>query len=109
MPRTARLYYPGGIFHIISRFTRREFLMCDDAHRNRYLMLLSETLKRTDALLLAWCLMSSHTSGRQVWHHYCPKHRDLQQPAIEFIRLFRHSRARGNLGLAKVGFPHSRE
>ena len=60
MPRTARLYYPGGIFHIISRFTRREFLMCDDAHRNRYLMLLSETLKRTDALLLAWCLMSSH-------------------------------------------------
>ncbi len=45
MPRTARLYYPGGIFHIISRFDRREFLMPNDTHRKRYLGLLAQTVK----------------------------------------------------------------
>ena len=37
-----------------------ERLITDDAHRARYLETLAEALTRTDATLLAWCVMSSH-------------------------------------------------
>ena len=60
MPRYARLYYPGGLFHVISRCLNREFLINDDEDRRKYLSLLESALSRCDATLLAWCLMSSH-------------------------------------------------
>ena len=60
MPRAARLYYPGGVFHIISRCPEGRFLIKGDAERHEYLRLLGQTLARTDAQVLAWCLMSSH-------------------------------------------------
>ncbi len=60
MPRYARITYPGGIYHVVSRFFNREFLVRDDASRNYYLGLLKESLSKTDTLLLAWCIMSNH-------------------------------------------------
>ncbi|MCP4601222.1 MAG: transposase, partial [Proteobacteria bacterium] len=60
MPRFARIYYPQGIFHIVSRTFNREFLIAGQEERNYYLGLLEESLKKTDALLLSWCLMSNH-------------------------------------------------
>lgn len=61
MPRFARIQYPGGIFHIISRCINGEFLIKGAAERQRYLGLLEHASKRTDGIVLAWCLMSSHT------------------------------------------------
>jgi REP element-mobilizing transposase RayT len=60
MPRYARLYYPGGTFHIVSRCLNRDFLIEGRGDREKYLQLLGATLARCDATLLAWCLMSNH-------------------------------------------------
>lgn len=60
MPRSARLYYPGGFFHLISRFYNRSWLMDGAAERLHYLKLYEKVAQRTDATVLAWCLMSSH-------------------------------------------------
>lgn len=61
MPRTARLYYPGGVFHLISRCADQGYLLDGEAERSKYLELLARALGRTDARLLAWCVMSNHT------------------------------------------------
>ena len=60
MPRTARIYCPDGIFHIISRCHAQEPLLRGDEERWQYLDLLGRTLERTDARALAWCIMSNH-------------------------------------------------
>jgi len=60
MPRFARIQYPGGIFHIISRCINGAVLIKGAAERQHYLGLLEHASKGTDAIVLAWCLMSSH-------------------------------------------------
>lgn len=60
MPRYARLHVPGGTFHVISRCLNREHLIDDDADRQHYLSLVGATLRRCDAGVLAWALMSTH-------------------------------------------------
>ncbi len=59
MPRAARVDLPGGTFHIISRTLNREFLI-EDEDRLYYLALLGRALEKTDARVVAWCLMSNH-------------------------------------------------
>jgi len=60
MARHARLLYPGGTFHIISRCLNREHLISDETDRQRYLAFIETALKRSDATVLAWALMSNH-------------------------------------------------
>lgn len=60
MPRQARAHYPGGVFHIISRCLNNEFLLDGATERRYYLGLLEQAQKRTDAKVLAWCVMSNH-------------------------------------------------
>ena len=60
MPRYARPHVTGGLFHVISRFHIHEYLMDVEGARDRYLQCLKTGLARTDARLIAYCLMSSH-------------------------------------------------
>ena len=60
MSRSARLHYPGGVFHIISRCVNREFLLEGAAERARYVSLLEAASLPTDARVLACCVMSNH-------------------------------------------------
>ena len=60
MSRSARLHFPGGVFHIISRCLNREFLLHGTEERARYLLMLEMASSRTDARVLAWCVMSNH-------------------------------------------------
>ena len=60
MTRTARIDYPGGIFHLISRCLDRADLLDGDAERARYLHLLARAQSLSDAHVLAWCVMSNH-------------------------------------------------
>jgi putative transposase len=60
MTRTARLDYPGGIFHLISRCLDRQDLLDGDAERGRYLKLLARAQSLSDARVLSWCIMSNH-------------------------------------------------
>src|SRR5688500_2674675 len=60
MARTARLHYPGGVFHVISRCVAGHFLLNDEEVRQAYVDLLGRAAARTDARVLAYCVMSSH-------------------------------------------------
>ena len=60
MSRSARLHFPGGVFHIISRCLNRDFLLDGGTERARYLLMLEMASRRTDARVLAWCVMSNH-------------------------------------------------
>ena len=60
MPRYARLNVPGGVYHVISRCLNREFLIDGPADRARYLSLIGRAVERSDAAILAYCLMSNH-------------------------------------------------
>ena len=71
MPRSARIHAPGHVFHIISRCMNREYLLEGPDAQNRYLGLLAKGLRRTDASVLAWCLMSNMSTssfGREMTH-----------------------------------------
>ncbi|NOY90806.1 MAG: hypothetical protein GXP55_06300 [Deltaproteobacteria bacterium] len=60
MPRKARINYPGGVFHVISRFARDEWCLKRTGARAQYLSLLGRAAAGTDTQVLAYCLMSSH-------------------------------------------------
>jgi putative transposase len=60
MPRTARLSYRGGVFHVVSRFARDEWWLDRDGGRDAYLASLERAAERSDAEVLAYCLMSNH-------------------------------------------------
>lgn len=60
MPRTARLSVRGGVFHLISRFARDERHLDKKGARDVYLALVASAAARTDAKILAYCLMSNH-------------------------------------------------
>ena len=60
MPRYARPHVTGGLFHVISRFHNREYLLDKPGSRERYLLAIGKAAERFDTRILAYCLMSSH-------------------------------------------------
>ena len=50
----------GGLFHVICRFFDKNSFLDVEGARPRYLESLSTALSRSDARLLAYCLMSTH-------------------------------------------------
>ena len=60
MSRTARLSYPGGVFHVVSRFARDEWWLDRAGGREAYLASLECGAEGSDAEVLAYCLMSNH-------------------------------------------------
>jgi len=54
------LWYPGGIYHLISRCVNKEYLLAGAEERRRYLSLLARAASKTDADLLAYGMMSTH-------------------------------------------------
>jgi len=60
MARTARLYYPGGLFHVVSRCVGGKYLLADPEVRAAYVNLLGRTASRLDCQVLAYCVMSNH-------------------------------------------------
>jgi hypothetical protein len=55
----ARITVPTGIYHVISRIMRGEYLISGARERLRYLELLGSVTKNTDSTVLGWCLMST--------------------------------------------------
>ncbi len=60
MPRQARIYYPGGVFHVISRFMDGKRFLRTEKDRAHYVGLIGNALQRCDTEVLAYCLMSTH-------------------------------------------------
>jgi len=60
MTRPLRLEYEGALYHITSRGNTRESIFLDDKDRVRFLVLLSDAVKRYGWTCHAYCLMSNH-------------------------------------------------
>jgi REP element-mobilizing transposase RayT len=60
MPRTARVSLAGGVFHVVSRFTRDEWVLDGQGARHAYLDALAQAAEPDDAQVLGYCLMSNH-------------------------------------------------
>lgn len=60
MSRQARVSLPGGVFHLVSRFSRDEPWLDREGGREAYLELLGQAAASTDVQVLGYCLMSNH-------------------------------------------------
>ncbi len=60
MTRPLRLEYEGALYHITSRGNTRESIFLDDKDRARFLVILSDAVKRYGWTCHAYCLMSNH-------------------------------------------------
>ena len=58
--RIARIIEPHSVHHVISRFVDKRWLLEEEEDRELYLRLLAASLGKSDWLLLAYALMSSH-------------------------------------------------
>ena len=60
MSRPLRIEFPGAIYHVTSRGDRREVIFEDDDDRHCFLEVVSQAMRRFDAVALAYCLMDNH-------------------------------------------------
>lgn len=60
MTRPLRIELPDAIYHVTSRGNRREAIFVDDEDRQRFLVILAQTLDRFQAQVVAYCLMGNH-------------------------------------------------
>ena len=58
--RIARCTEPTVVYHVISRFVDREWILDDDEERARYLALFGRAIALTDWMSISYCLMSNH-------------------------------------------------
>lgn len=69
MSRYARIYFPGGLYHLISRFVDDQPLIKTKKQRSYYLSLLGDAVEKTDATVLAYCVLPTkiHLVVRAGW------------------------------------------
>ncbi len=60
MTRPLRFELPDAIYHITSRGNRRDAIFVDDEDRQRFLIILAQTLDRFQASVVVCYLMDSH-------------------------------------------------
>jgi len=60
MARSLRIQYPGAVYHITHRGNERGAIFRDDADRQRFLAILSQSLATYDVILHSYVLMGNH-------------------------------------------------
>ena len=60
MSRPLRIEFSGAVYHVTSRGNRREPIFEDDQDRLSLLTVVSQSMERFDATVLAYCLMDNH-------------------------------------------------
>ncbi|PUU86586.1 MAG: hypothetical protein CI948_2792 [Halanaerobium sp.] len=60
MPRKNRVWYPGAIYHIVSRGNRQGHLFRDNRDYTFYLEILKKIKEECNYSLLSYCLMTNH-------------------------------------------------
>ena len=60
MPRPARVFLEGGIYHVYNRISRGEDVFADDDEAAAFVGLLREVKNRDGLVVFAWALMSNH-------------------------------------------------
>ncbi|MBN2716565.1 MAG: transposase [Deltaproteobacteria bacterium] len=69
MSRYARIYFPGGLYHLVSKCVGNAPLLRLKKQREYYLQLLGESVQKTDAQILAYCILptQAHLVVRAGW------------------------------------------
>ncbi len=60
MPRRARSFVDGGIYHVYCRISRGEPVFADDGEAARFAGIVADVKGRDDFAILAWCIMANH-------------------------------------------------
>ena len=60
MARQLRIEYPDAYYHVTARGNERKEIFKSDKDRVKFLSYLESAVKRYDAVIHAWCLMSNH-------------------------------------------------
>ena len=60
MPRKPRIMSSSGIYHIILRSVNQHIIFEDDSDYQKFLFVLSDSVKRYDIQIYAYCLMDNH-------------------------------------------------
>ena len=60
MPRQIRIEYPGAIYHVLSRGSRKDAIFLDEGDRHDFIKTLGEACQKTSFEVHAYCLMKNH-------------------------------------------------
>ena len=60
MPRKKRVWYPGAVYHIMTRGNRRSDVFKDEEDYQVYLTVLRQTMEKYTYILYTYCLMTNH-------------------------------------------------
>jgi putative transposase len=60
MPRTARITFPGAIYHVYARGNEKRAIFRDDTDRLKFISILSDVKKSIDFEIYAYVLMPNH-------------------------------------------------
>ncbi len=73
MPRKKRVWYPGAVYHIVSRGNRKNHLFRDQKDYEFYLDILRKIKEKCGFSLFSYCLMTNHihlqiqTEEVEIW------------------------------------------
>lgn len=73
MPRKKRVWYPGAVYHIMTRGNRRSDVFKDEEDYQTYLTILRQTMEKYTYNLYTYCLMTNHihlqieTADTEIW------------------------------------------
>ena len=73
MGRKERIWYPGAVFHIMSRENYRQNIFRDKEDYQVFLQLVEDAMKRYDFELHGFCCMTNHfhmlleTGEKEIW------------------------------------------
>jgi len=60
MPRTARIVFPGAVYHVMNRGNNRQLIFRDDKDYYKYLKLLEKHCEQLGVIVYCYSLMSTH-------------------------------------------------
>jgi putative transposase len=87
MARKPRVYFPGALYHVISRGNQRQDIFLDDKDRTAYLSYLSECKERYSIEVYAYALMKNHIH-LLLEVHEIPLSRFMQSLLFRYARFF---------------------
>lgn len=74
MARKERVWYPGAVYHIMSRGNRRSDIFKDEGDYGSYLEIIEMVMKKYPFILYSYCLMTNHvhlqieTIDDEIWN-----------------------------------------
>jgi putative transposase len=86
--RKPRIFFSGGLYHVIARGNQRQRVFWDDADYKKYLSLLAERIPRGAVTLYSYCLMPNHIHLLIEQRGYLPLSRTIQRLQTAYTKYF---------------------